>query len=394
MSRITKSKLLLFGFIGVLLIGIPTSLYLLRQQQLTESQAEKATTLSFLPDSSSASPIQVAIDDPVALDINVNPGTNIVSFVKLEIQYDDTKLATAEADAFVVNDTAFPVTLEGPTYSQGKIAITLSVGSDPTKAIQTTTKAATVNFTAIGETGDTPTNVTYGNTTEILSIGSNDQASENVLLTVNPAVIAIGAGSSGTPTVAPTDPVATTEPTTAPQPTTPPPPTSIPPTTSAGTPIANQAPVCQSLNIDRDTTGGAPYPVTFTAVGNDTDGTISKVTFNYGDGPVETVSESGGIGSNAVSVQKAHTYNNTGTYQASVIITDNANGVSDVNTCKKTIVVLAPTTAGGTGGGGNTGYTPFPTGTIGDPGPGDAIIGIGALAAMLTLIGGLIFFAL
>lgn len=395
--NMTKKKILLFGFIAVMLIGIPLTLYGIKLQQETRQQAEKATALSFFPDSSDAQPLNKGLNEEFPLDIQVDPGTNLVSFLKLEIQYDETKLATSEAaDAFKVNEAAFPVTLEGPVFTPGKIAVTLSIGSDPTNAVQQITKALTLKFKGIAKTDGVPTNVTYGNNTEVLSIGSNDQASENVLLNVNPAVILIGEPGD-TPTPGPSTTTAPTSipvPTTPPNPTTPPVPTTIPPT--AGPTAFNQIPLCTALNIDRETTGIASYSLTFTAVGSDADGTISKVTFNYGDGPVETVTETGGIGSNAVSVQRSHTYNNAGTYQASATVFDNMQGVSDMNSCKITIVVNpAPTKGGGGGGAGGGGnLTPLPSATIADPGPGDVILGIGGLSLLLVIVGGLLFFAL
>lgn len=399
--NISPKKIVLFGFIAVLLIGIPVSLYLLQQQQETRSHAEKSTSLSFLPESTTTNPIKKSVGDNVILDVQVNPGKNLVSFVKLEIQYDETKLATSGADSFKVNDAAFPVTLEGPAFSPGKIAVTLSVGSDPTKAIQTITRAATITFKAKSDTGSTPTNVIFGNNTEILSIGSTDQASENVLLNVNPAVIVIGS-TAVTPsvtavpsaTVAPTSPVAPTTPPVAP--TTPPAqPTAIP--TSAVTPgptSVNQLPLCSTLTIDRATTGPAPYSVTFTATGTDADGTIQKVTFNYGDGPIEPVLSTGGIGTNTVSVIKSHTYNNPGIYQASASLTDSGNGVSDPNSCKLTITVQgAPT---GTGGGSSPIFTstPKPTVSLDKTGPGDVVLGAGIIGLLLAVVGGFIFVAL
>lgn len=408
--NITGKKILLFGFVVMLLVGIPLTLYGLRSFQESRSRATPATVLSFLPDSSPTNPIKAAINDTVPLDVNVDPGTNAVSFVKLEIQYDETKLATAEADGLKVNEAAFPVTLEGPVFVPGKISITLSVGSDPTKAVQAATKALTLKFKALANTGATPTTVTYGNNTEILSVGGNDQAQENVLLNVNPASILIG-DSNVTPTNGPTPTVTPTRqptavPTVTPQPTSAPLPTSVPlptatsaptPTGIVSTPVANQAPNCTALNLDRETTGNAPYSITFTAVGNDPDGTISKVTFNYGDGPVETVTESGGIGSNQVNLPKSHTYRNSGTYTASATLTDNQNSFSDANSCKVTIVVLAAST--GVGGGNNPGpggatgaVTPFPT--VVKPGPGDIFIGASAVALVITILGGILFFAL
>ncbi len=383
--NVSRKRILLFGFIAVMLVGIPLTLYGLSSQQETRQQAEKATSLSFLPESSDTTPIKKGLNEEFPLEIQVDPGTNLVSFVKLELQYDETKLATSEAaDAFKVNEAAFPVTLEGPVFSPGKIQVTLSVGSDPTNAVQQITKAVTIKFKAIANTDGVPTNVTYGNSTEILSIGSNDQASENVLLNVNPAVITVG-----DPTTTPVTgiPTATPTPTTVPEPTVVPNPTTIPPT--AGPTGITQAPVCTALNIDRENTGNSPYSVTFTAVGDDSDGTISKVTFNYGDGPVETVTETGGIGSNTVSVQRAHTYTNPGTYSASVTLTDSSQNVSDAETCKVTITVLPEPTSSGGGD-----LTVFPSATISDPGPGDVFLGIGGVALLLVVVGGLLFFAL
>lgn len=392
----TRNKILALGFVVILLVGIPLTLYTVQQQQESRTQAQLATNLSFTPNSTATSPIQTAIGQTVSLDVMVDPGTNIVSFIKLEIQYDETKLATAEAtttgeSAFEVNEDALPLVVDGPIFTPGKIEATLSTGTDPTQAIQTLTRAVTISFRALAETGDTPTNVTYGNTTEILSIGGNDQASENVLLGVNPAFIAIAADGSGitpSPTGGGGVPTPTTGTALTPIPT-------VPSGTNPTQPpqATNQLPVCSAFNIDRETTGAAPYSVTFTAVGTDADGTITKATFNYGDGPVETVTETGGIGTNSVNVQRAHTYNNPGTYQATALMTDNQNGVSNQTSCQTTIVVLAPT-SGANGGGTDTGLSPFPSATMADPGPGDVFIGLGALAAVFVLVGGFIFFAL
>src|SRR5206468_139390 len=111
------------GFIVILLIGIPVTLYLLQKQQETRSHAQAATKMSFVPDSTAANPISKQVGDPISLDISVDPGTNLVSYIKLEIQYDADKLATASSNAFVPNTTAFPQSLEAPVYSPGKILI-------------------------------------------------------------------------------------------------------------------------------------------------------------------------------------------------------------------------------------------------------------------------------
>jgi hypothetical protein len=410
--KLSGKKLFLIGFILILLVGIPLSIYLLQQQQETRTRAQKSTVLKFTPDSSTDAPIQKNIDELIPLDIMVDPGTNLVSFVKLQIQYDSEKLAPEGSDAFVANAVVFPTVLEGPIYSDGKVEVTLSVGPDPTKAIQTLSKAGTLTLKAIANTADgQPTLVTYGISTQVLSIGTTDQASENVLSSSEPATIIIGGAElSGTlapiptGTISPTPEISgepTTEPTDTPLPTTEPTATNTPSPTFGPTPTGtisatagpNISPVCNSLAVDRATTGIAPFAIVFTASGSDADGTISKVNFNFGDGDISgDITTTGGIGTNSVNVQTSHEYQNAGTYTASAILTDNNSGVSSTDSCQQTIIVQEGST-GGTGGGTPT-STMTPTPTIAATGAFDTALGIGAFAMFLIIGGGLLFFVL
>ncbi len=392
--NLNGKKLLLLGFVLILLVAIPLTLFLLQKQQETRSRAQKSTNLSFSPSSSQSSPLQKAVGDTFSLDVMVNPGQNIVSFVKLEVQYDADKIATDSSNAFQPNSAAFPTILEGPIYSPGKIQVTLSVGSDPTKAIQSITKAATFNFKAIGPTAaGTPTLITYGAQTQVLSIGSTDQASEDVLSSATPATVVItGSGSGGTPTPTP-------ETGTTPVPTstgTPPPPvTQVP--AAQPTVAANQPPICQSLNVSPSNSGSAPYAVTLATSGYDPDGSVNKVTFNFGDGQVSDITQGGGIGTASISAQTVHTYQGGGTFQASAIYTDDRGAVSAQGACTQTITVAAPIASTQTGGSNGVvaqpTVTPAPT-ALPSTGPGSKFIGIGAVVTILTLIGGMLFFAL
>lgn len=386
-------KLFLLGFVVLMLVGIPVSVFLLQQQQETRSRAEKATILTFSPESSASAPISKNVGEDIPLDIMIDPGKNLVSFVKLEIQYDPDKVATASANAFQANTVVFPSVIEGPVYTPGKISVTLSVGPDPTKAIQTKVKAATLNLKAIGNTGaGTPTLVTYSATTQALSIGPNDQASENVLASATPATIVIGGTAEPTGDVTPTIAEATPTtaiPTDAPIPTTPPQtsdPTPIPTLSDGGVPTDTQNPVCDSLSVDRETTGTAPFSLTFTANGTDSDGTISQVTFNFGDGQVSEVTSAGGIGTATVNAQISHTYNNAGTFQASAVLTDSNNAVSDTANCTQTITVQSAS------GSASTAPTAVPS--IAATGSTEVMMGIGAVALFLMIGGGLLFFIL
>lgn len=381
----SAKKLFLVGFIVLLLVGIPATVYLVQQQQVTRSQAEKSTNLSFLPVSSSGNTLTKSVGQTIPLDIMIDPGVNLVSFVRLEIQYDPDKLTAASANAFQVNSAIFPSVLAGPVYTPGKMVISMSVGTDPSKAIQTKVRAGTLTLKALANTTtDIPTQVTFTTKTEVLSIGGTDQASENVLAGTSPAFITIAS------TISPTGPGTTIEPTA--DPTTAVPTTAVPttavPTTVVPTSTGGTSPVCTALTAD--TTGGAaPLTINFTANGTDPDDTVMKATFNFGDGQVSDVTTGGGIGTNSVNVPLAHTYSVAGTYQATAILTDSNNEVSSTTNCTQTIVA----TGGSSGGGGGV-VIPTATPPIPASGSTEVIMGIGAAAAFFMIGGALLFFLL
>lgn len=209
-------RLVLLGIIIVFLAAIPLTLYLVQQQQEIRSRAVPSTTLSFAPPSTQASPLIKTVGETFALDVMVSPGTNEVIWAELAINYDPSKLATAEAALAPATD--LPGVVEGPTYTQGMAKITLSrIGENISLGgITTTTKIATLTFKALAQT-QTPVQVTFDNQTLIRSTRGKDPGDLNVLSSTTPAFIVI-ASSSLTPTPTPTEGVT---------------PTSTPPTTTA-----------------------------------------------------------------------------------------------------------------------------------------------------------------
>lgn len=346
-------KFFLVVFFLLLLGGIPAAVYMLQQQQITQQQAEKSTNFSFNPASTESSPITVNLGDNVPLDVMVDPGSNIVSSVTIEVTYDPAKLEAANG-SLVVNSTVFPTILTAPIYTSGKIVAVLGVGS-PNQAIQTKSKAATVTFKTLAGTQGTPTKVTYTDANIATSRGPNDQALENVFLLGQPAYIAIN--STEEPSATPTN-----TPTPGPN---------------------NDSPVCTALTANQ-TSGAAPFGINFTATGTDSDGTISKATFNFGDGQVSDVTSGGGIGSDSASIQIAHTYTSAGTFQATAILTDNNNGISSNANCSQSISVS----------GGTVQATATPTPTIVPSGSTEVLFGIGAASLLLIIGGGLLFLIL
>ena len=377
----SHKKFFLLGFLLVILIAIPLTVYVAQQRQQTDTKAAVSTKLSFVPASST-----LEVGEILTLDIELDPASktpsNQVSFVKLSINFDPTRFATlsgAEGESLreITDGNNLKEVLEEASYENGKASISLSIGANPVNVVTQKTKIATLKLKAItpttaGDPAEIKLNTNSGET-QVLSIAGTDRTSENVLISsIESAAITINPSSAPTPSVV------------------------TPTATSSGSVGLGVAPICSALNPDRSATGSAPYSITFTAIGNDTDGTISKASFNFGDGPVEAVTTGGGIGTNSVNAQMSHTYNNPGTYTAYAILTDNQGNLSDqAASCTKTITVNAAV-------GGPEPETPEPEVPVEPPvvvtlpptGPGETIIGIGILGVIITIAGAALFLLL
>jgi hypothetical protein len=188
----------------ILAVGVSIAVYFSQQKQQPKSNASASTSMSFAPSTSPSAPFQKQIGDTTSFDVTLNPGNNQVSFVRLEIDYDPAKVQPT-ANPFTVNTSAFPVTTEGPIVQNGKVLISVTVGADPSKAVNQITKVGNFNFKVVSQTpASTPTILTFGSATQVLSVAPGDQASENVLSTTSPAYIAINAVP--TPTLIPPTP--------------------------------------------------------------------------------------------------------------------------------------------------------------------------------------------
>ncbi|HEX8965039.1 MAG TPA: hypothetical protein VF820_01240 [Patescibacteria group bacterium] len=152
-----------------------------------------------------------------------------------------------------------------------------------------------------------------------------------------------------------------------------------------------QPPVCTSLTADRGLTGPAPYALTFTGSGKDADGTIQKAIFTFSDEATpETVTTGGGIGTSTVAVQLAHSFQNPGTYTATVAFVDNTNLQSSANTsCQLSMTITTPPTGHYT--------SPYPTTpplARANPSPipptGNSFVNIGIIGAVVAVLGGLL----
>jgi hypothetical protein len=233
-----KNKIFLGITLLLMVVGIPAVVFLSQQRQETRSRASQSTTLYFVPLTASSTPLRKAPGEIVSFDVMIDPGSNRPSLIRLEIPYDGTKL-TPTATPFIVNTAAFPTTQEGPFVRNNSILISVSVGNDPSKAISQVTKVGTVSFTADAITAS-PSMISFGSSSQVLSVASTDEANENVLSTTTPAYVAIANAPTSTPTITPT---ATPNPTSTPTPT----PTPIHPPTSTPTSVPNSTKI--SLNV-------------------------------------------------------------------------------------------------------------------------------------------------
>ena len=211
MMQFTKKKLLIGLAVLTLLVSIPLTISMLSQNTDTRSRAAGSTTIYFEPESTSSAPIQVGVGDTISLDMYVEPGENLVTFIRYQVTFDDDKVELDPNEPFTLNEAVFG-NVEGPVTANGSIAQSVSIGSDPTKAIQEKTKIGTLNLKAKAETDINPTVLAFGTLTQALSSAPGDQASQNVLSATSPAYVMIsGTGTpqptTSGPTLIPTPPV-------------------------------------------------------------------------------------------------------------------------------------------------------------------------------------------
>jgi Mg-chelatase subunit ChlD len=200
MSLFNKNPLLKLGLLALVLVGLPAAIFLSQRQAENRSRAARTVLLSFAPNSTQSTPVNVAPGGSVSLDLMLDPGTSQVSFLKTELSYDPAKFQV-EDGGFVVNQQAFPQTIQGPIYSSGKVSFAISVGADGTKAIQSPVKAGTLTLRALASSGTSQ--VSFAAASQALSIDSNSTPTENVVSSTTPAFLTIGATTSVSPTSPP-----------------------------------------------------------------------------------------------------------------------------------------------------------------------------------------------
>lgn len=191
-KKFSKHTLFLTVIVLLLLIGLPSILFAVNNSTDSRSRAVASTTLRFSPPSSSLSPLKAIVGTSIPLDVYITPNSNLVSFVRLEINYNSTYFDSATT-VFVVDSLSKLNLREGPTYTPGKISVSFDIGSVMENALTQDTKIGTVVLKPLNKTSrkSPVTSVSFGQSTTILSTASTDSSQENVLSSTSPAFITV-----------------------------------------------------------------------------------------------------------------------------------------------------------------------------------------------------------
>lgn len=379
-------RFFIVGIILLALIATPIVAYfLISQKTSNQTHASPASSLLF---EAVNSPIVVGQAFSIVIDVNPTSGgtSNAVSFVKVDISYDGSKLQATNNS--LVPSSIFSTTIAAPiNICNGNactLSATFSVGPDLSKAVTTQTPVGTITFTPLAPTDqNAPISLGFvSGQNQILSVPINSQPAQNVFTQGIPASIVILPSSntsliSPTPTTVATSNSANTTATNS---------LFATPTTAT----SNQLPVCTNLTVTQVATDASGFTYQLTATGVDSYGTIGKITFAFGDGNVQTVTSGPTIGTNSVNGSASHMYTASGIYTASAFMTDNNSQTSTPTSCSQSVTVGL--VAQGNGSNDQT-ATPSPTlppttlKTLPTTGPGNALVTIGLLGTAMVILG-------
>lgn len=369
--KILTNKFFILGNLLLLLIAIPLTLYFVKKQQELRSKAAASSKLYIDPPTTNTS----TTCQNFTADLTIDPGTNLISIVNFYITYDPTLLEITQ----ITPSASFPSIVRASSITAGAANMSVSIGSDVTRAVSSIAKVATITFIPKG-VGTAQINIDSGQSS-VFSLGPSDATTENVLSSVVPGSVTIGSAACLTGGISPTSAPGVTG--------------TLSPTPTIGV-ANNQSPVCTSLTVSPSATGSAPFSVLFTGAGNDPDinGLITKATFTFGDGQVQDVTT--GLNQKSVNTQASHTYQNPGTYPATVVFTDNQSALSQA--CSQNV------TASGSGSLSPTATPiiaatstpiPIPTAVPTIPPMGSLAQTLGIIVAVVvTITGGLLLLAL
>jgi len=186
-------KIWLF-IILLLLISIPTTVFLVAQSQEMRKKATPATTLSIRPAN-----LAKNVGDIFSLDTVIDTADNQVVAAELHFIFDPSKLEVQT----ITNGPLFPNVLASGIVESGAASITVgaATNSQPAKGQGV---AATLRLKALAGAA-TPVSLRFADTTRVTALG---EGGKNVLVGTSPANITIS-GAEGNPATPAATPTAT-----------------------------------------------------------------------------------------------------------------------------------------------------------------------------------------
>jgi hypothetical protein len=184
---IRMKKVFLYIVVGLLLLGIPATIFFLSQQRDIRTRAAPATTLSLTP---AIQTVTVGATN-IKLNVDIDPGTNQVISAKIYLTYDPTKL---EAKT-ITNGSSAPRVLNSGVIENGTASINVGAAGN-SQPITKRGTIAVITFTAKAATGNiSPATVQFASNT---FVGGLNETTANVLVGTTPAKITItGVNTTG-----------------------------------------------------------------------------------------------------------------------------------------------------------------------------------------------------
>lgn len=185
---VRMKKVLLYIFIGLLLLAIPAGVFFIGQQRDIRIRAAPATTLTLTP---AVQTVSVGATN-IKLNVDIDPGANQAVSANIYITYDPTKL---EAKT-ITNGPSAPRVLNSGVIENGTASIKVGAAGN-TQPITTRGTIAVITLRPIAATGNfTPTVVQFASNT---FVGGLNEPTANVLVGTTPAKITITGEATNTP---------------------------------------------------------------------------------------------------------------------------------------------------------------------------------------------------
>lgn len=167
--------ILCIGILGVIILIFRSD----TQKELVVQENTSTAQLSWLPNSSSSSPVTVQPGQTIAADLVITPNQHKITSVAPVISYDPQ---TVEVLSVSPNTQNFPATFKKPDLSKsGVVSFSIAITPPLDNAISKPTTVATITFRVLSGTSSSSTGITIDSASAAYSLSPNDSPSANVI---------------------------------------------------------------------------------------------------------------------------------------------------------------------------------------------------------------------